>query len=248
MSPTCTSKLARCTEGSMSPSIVSEIASLHGEILTAARTSLDKAIRIGELLVGIKGDLAHGQWLPWLKTNVPFAERTARNYMRCHVERDRLKTASVADLGEAYRLLAAPSEPTPPTDQGELSRTQSRFIPQPGTLLHLHGIANGARCWAIIAPAVQSGFCHIVFSSGDTDDQASECSAGLLEFTKKPVRADRVARALEYMLRCPLAQWQAQMQVDELDGEEPWSYNQFAYTSHQDYVDREILGKGRTAA
>ena len=87
---------------------VSEIVALHGEILTAARTSLDKAIRIGELLAGIKSELAHGHWLPWLKSNVPFAERTARNYMRCHTERDRLKSASVADLGDAYQLLAQP--------------------------------------------------------------------------------------------------------------------------------------------
>ena len=91
--------------------LVSEIVALHGEIVTAARTSLDKAIRIGELLASAKAGLPHGQWLPWLKANIPFAERTARNYMRCHTERDRLKSASVADLTDAYRLLAPPAEP-----------------------------------------------------------------------------------------------------------------------------------------
>jgi hypothetical protein len=45
---------------------VAEIRWLHAEILAAARTSLDKAIRIGELLTGIKSGLKHGEWLPWI--------------------------------------------------------------------------------------------------------------------------------------------------------------------------------------
>jgi hypothetical protein len=71
------------------------------------------------LLAGIKASLTHGQWLPWLKGNIPFAERTARNYMRCHAERDRLKSANVADLGEAYRLLSPPPDNEPETKTPE---------------------------------------------------------------------------------------------------------------------------------
>jgi len=85
-----------------------EIVDLHNSIMAAALTSLDKAIRAGELLASIKAGLPHGEWLPWVKANLPFAERTARNYMRCHAERNRLKSASVADLTDAYRLLAPP--------------------------------------------------------------------------------------------------------------------------------------------
>lgn len=112
------------TSSPAASALVSEIVALHGEIITAARTSLDKAIRIGELLTWIKSRLAHGQWLPWLKANIPFAERTARNYMRCHAERERLKSASVADLGEAYRLLSPPpeSESEPKTAERYLSQ------------------------------------------------------------------------------------------------------------------------------
>ena len=90
---------------------VEQIRRLHSGILTVARATPAKAIRVGELLTGIKASLEHGEWLPWLKANVPFAERTARNYMRCHAEHKRLRSASVADLGETYRLLAAPAEP-----------------------------------------------------------------------------------------------------------------------------------------
>jgi len=60
-----------------------EIARLHSEILTAARTSLDKAIRIGQLLTEQKAQLKHGEWLPWVKENLPFdARSSARRHFR----------------------------------------------------------------------------------------------------------------------------------------------------------------------
>jgi hypothetical protein len=121
------SVIARALDAKERTPLVSEILALHGEILSAARTSLDKAIRIGELLVGIKADLAHGEWLSWLKANIPFAERTARNYMRCHAERELLKSASVADLGEAYRLLAAPTAPEDSDIEEQYAADQARL-------------------------------------------------------------------------------------------------------------------------
>jgi hypothetical protein len=87
---------------------VSEIKKLHSEILDAARGTLDKAIKIGELLSGIKAGLKHGEWLPWLKANLTITERTAQNYARCFEEKDRLKSANVSDLSGAYLLLSEP--------------------------------------------------------------------------------------------------------------------------------------------
>jgi hypothetical protein len=42
--------------------------------------------------------------LPWLKDNVPFPDRTARDYMRCF--QHRAKLANVASLSNAYALIA----------------------------------------------------------------------------------------------------------------------------------------------
>ena len=42
-----------------------EINQLHGEILAAAKTTIEKAIRIGELLTARKEKCPHGAWLPW---------------------------------------------------------------------------------------------------------------------------------------------------------------------------------------
>lgn len=90
-----------------------EIRRLHGEIIDAARTTLDKALRIGELLADVKESLPHGQFGPWCAAHLPFTDRTARNYLRLHRERDRLKTETVSDLGEAYRLIAGTAPRSP---------------------------------------------------------------------------------------------------------------------------------------
>jgi hypothetical protein len=90
--------------------VVAEINRLHGETLDAARTSLDKAMRIGELLTQQKTSLEHGQWLTWIKANVSFSDQTARNYMRVYERRDDPKFKTVLNLADAYRLLSADGE------------------------------------------------------------------------------------------------------------------------------------------
>lgn len=95
-----------------------EIIRLHGEIEAAYQTSLDRAIRIGELLAQQKEALEHGQFLPWVAEHLPFSERTAQNYMRVFSRRAELKSATVADLTKAYRLLAPPkAEPQAEPDE-----------------------------------------------------------------------------------------------------------------------------------
>lgn len=90
---------------------VREIVTLHGEIMGAMRVGLDKAIRIGSLLTQERGRLKHGDWLPWVKANLTFTDRTARNYIRVYENRERLILESVSDLGSAYRLIAPPPPP-----------------------------------------------------------------------------------------------------------------------------------------
>jgi Protein of unknown function (DUF3102) len=57
--------------------IAVEINELNDQIITAARTSLEKAVRIGQLLREVKSGLKRGQWLSWLESNVRFDRRTA---------------------------------------------------------------------------------------------------------------------------------------------------------------------------
>jgi hypothetical protein len=89
---------------------VQQIVSLHNQIISDLKRSLDSAIKIGHLLTEQKASLKHGEFGPWVKSNLPFTDRTARNYMRLHREKDRLKTETVSDLKSAYRVLTAPKE------------------------------------------------------------------------------------------------------------------------------------------
>jgi len=92
---------------------IDEIAKLHVEIFGAYKSTLEKAIRIGQLLTEQKQNLRHGEFTSWVENNLPFSDRTAQIYMRLYSERDRLKTeaVSVLNLKSAYRLLIEHKSP-----------------------------------------------------------------------------------------------------------------------------------------
>jgi len=94
---------------------IAEINKLHQELQGLALDALDRAIRVGELLSKAKSRVPHGQWLSWLAENVGFSERTARNYMRVFENREKLKSANVADLADAYQMLILGTNSAPMT-------------------------------------------------------------------------------------------------------------------------------------
>ncbi len=87
---------------------IREIVTLHYEIGDHLKLSLEKAIRIGQLLCEQKRSLEHGEFIPWVKDNLPFTERTAQRYMKLYNKRHMLKNDTVSHLSKAYRLLVAP--------------------------------------------------------------------------------------------------------------------------------------------
>jgi len=95
---------------------ISKIVTLHNEVASCLRMSVEKAIRIGELLTAQKDSMQHGEFLPWIKANLPFTDRTARNYMAFYANRNLLKSETVSDLSSAYRLLAGDTQSKKPQD------------------------------------------------------------------------------------------------------------------------------------
>jgi len=63
---------------------------------------LDKAIRIGELLVKCKQGLPHSEWMPWMKINLKFGHATASNYMKMFEEHGQGKLPTVGNLKGLY--------------------------------------------------------------------------------------------------------------------------------------------------
>ena len=62
--------------------LAAKINAEHAQAETAWRAGLEHARNAGELLLQAKGQCRHGEWLPWLKENVRFSERTAQAYMQ----------------------------------------------------------------------------------------------------------------------------------------------------------------------
>ena len=75
-----------------------EINRLHGEVGEGLRLTVEKTIRIGELLIEQKAKLAHGDWIPWIKANLTFPVRTAQRYVACWQNREKLNTSSTTHL------------------------------------------------------------------------------------------------------------------------------------------------------
>jgi hypothetical protein len=87
-----------------------EIIRLHNEICQYGKMTIDKAIRAGELLSEIKKSVGHGNWIPWVKENLPFNRQTAANYIRVFYGRDDLKCTTVVHLTGAYRVFSMLNE------------------------------------------------------------------------------------------------------------------------------------------
>jgi hypothetical protein len=80
-----------------------ELNRLHGEIETKLRTTVQDAIRAGEILTQVKDRLDHGEFLPWIERNCEFSRQTADNYRRLYDHRGKLPT--VSNLQEAYQQI-----------------------------------------------------------------------------------------------------------------------------------------------
>jgi hypothetical protein len=53
----------------------------HARVGISMSEGMRGATEAGRLLLEAKSTAAHGQWLPWLKANCKFSERTAQAYM-----------------------------------------------------------------------------------------------------------------------------------------------------------------------
>jgi hypothetical protein len=99
-----------------------------GERLT--RKGLGHYRAAGEALLKAKAQCGHGKWLDWLKANVKFSGRTARDYIRLAENWEKL--AAAANLRGALRLLSAPlDEQCDEVDAGEHLAAADEVEPHP---------------------------------------------------------------------------------------------------------------------
>jgi hypothetical protein len=78
-----------------------KINELHQGLTVLLHQGIEKAIEIGELLTLKKAELKHGEFGAWIKDNLVFTDRSARNYMRLYDNRD--KVLEAGNISEAYK-------------------------------------------------------------------------------------------------------------------------------------------------
>jgi len=83
---------------------------LHKGIESLLHQGIEKAIEIGQLLTEKKTELKHGEFGTWIKDNLVFTDRTARNYMKLFDNKD--KVLEAGNISEAYKMLEVPKTET----------------------------------------------------------------------------------------------------------------------------------------
>jgi len=123
------------------PPGVEEIRRLHGENIGWFRTTLENAIRIGEILTNLKNECGHGKWLPFVAEHLPFCKRTAQVYMGFYREREETKYADFAHLPmcRALSLMSNPTKRRPKVNKSPADtpmRKSKTKEPEPETQVH----------------------------------------------------------------------------------------------------------------
>ena len=85
--------------------LAARINDAHHLAMRHAGEAVAQAIACGKMLVEAKAKVPHGQWLPWLRQNVTFGERSAQGYMRLA---NREPDVAHENVRDALRGLATP--------------------------------------------------------------------------------------------------------------------------------------------
>ena len=113
-----------------------------------AKSAIERAIRVGELLVAAKRHVRHGEWGLWVQTQAPFGERQAQNYMRLAANAKRVadlpsprsalsflaestSIPSLADIAGAPRQSLTAAPPSPRKSPGIGGATSDQFKDPP---------------------------------------------------------------------------------------------------------------------
>jgi Protein of unknown function (DUF3102) len=106
-----------------------ETARTINELHRSIVSSVQSAVRIGEMLTKIKESLPHGEWLPWVTKNLEFCDRTARRYIRLWEQRAKLDIVSDLGMAAAFRLLAANPKREDPANSASLNGDAAQKSP-----------------------------------------------------------------------------------------------------------------------
>ena len=160
------------------PILAAEINDMHqkavhhaGAAVFYGQSAVESAIKAGGLLLEAKKTVAHGQWLPWLRANITFSERTAQAYMRVARRGDEIRSTADLSLGKALDLVAGPSRITADDElTAWLEHARIRRAQRPADVHGTHVLPQIA--------SENSGKCGIASGGATTTLQGVARSAG----------------------------------------------------------------------
>ena len=80
-----------------------KINDLHSKIRNDIKNAILKAIKVGELLIGVKNKIDHGEFGAWILAECEFSESTAKRYMGLFKFQNVIKGAE--DFADAYKAI-----------------------------------------------------------------------------------------------------------------------------------------------
>ena len=79
--------------------IATQIKAEHEAVAASFKRGLEHAMRAGDLLIEVKKQLRHGEWLPWLEKNCGgVTPRSAQHYMKLSKHRVRARSKYETDF------------------------------------------------------------------------------------------------------------------------------------------------------
>jgi hypothetical protein len=164
---------------------VDRIRTLAAELDTLGKTALEKASEAGRLLIECKERLKHGEWLPWLESNFSFTDRTARRWIKLaeDIDSGKLKTDTVSNLAEAYRIT---TEPKPVSDcPFEMPLPGQRLV------LLLADVCSTCRDhYAAIEPMDET-YVQVTWTENELNPEGRGESIGAVAGTRRGIHKDR---------------------------------------------------------
>jgi hypothetical protein len=83
----------------------------------AANTFVSNAIKIGSILVQVKEGLNHGEFKPWIESNLNIGYRTAIRYVKIFQNRDSIEKEGFSSIRQALQFLSEPEADETEPDQ-----------------------------------------------------------------------------------------------------------------------------------
>lgn len=115
--------------GELAATVNDEYALMTGDMTRAVK----RAIRIGELLTEAKSEVAHGEWIPWVRDNLVFNERQAQKFIRINTNQSAHLIKDARTINEAVALLAEPKEEEP-ADESDVQTSAAPSSPDPADI------------------------------------------------------------------------------------------------------------------